>query len=188
MGERERVGGRDGLLATQMISLSSLSFSFSRCVCAYISEREREREDDDKERQREREIDARKQFFIWTFAPRTLSKYISLSPLSSIFLFFCFFRQRLPSFFLPKRAHKKRRGGGGGLSTFFSLCEIKPFVSFIVPLLLRIRIRVQNTTPTMLGRLTEWLATSAKCEEAPDKVPHENLGREKRERERELVF
>jgi hypothetical protein len=38
----------------------------------------------------------------------------------------------------------------------------------------------------MLGRLTEWLATSAKCEEAPDKVTHENLGREK-ERERERV-
>ena len=63
------MGGRDGLLATQMISLSSLSFSFSRCVCAYISEREKTTTKGD----REREIDARKQFFIWTFAPRTLS-------------------------------------------------------------------------------------------------------------------
>ncbi len=134
MGERERVGGRDGLLATQMISLSSLSFSFSRCVCAYISEREREREDDDKERQREREIDARKQFFIWTFAPRTLSKYISLSPLSSFFLF-CFFRQRLPSFFLPKRAQKRKEEEEEEdfrLSFLFPsfVCEINPFRQF----------------------------------------------------------
>ena len=163
-------------------------------VRVYIREREREKTTTKRDRERGRSM--RGSNFLFGLLPRGLSQNIfrcsrlfRLFRISSFFfIFFCFFRQRLPSFFLPKRAHKKRRGGGGGLSTFFSLCEIKPFVSLIVPLLLRIRIRVQNTTPTMLGRLTEWLATSAKCEEAPDKVPHENLGREKRERERELVF
>ena len=103
MGERERVGGRDGLLATQMISLSSLSFSFSRCVCAYISEREKTTTKGD----REREIDARKQFFIWTFAPRTLSKYISLSPLSPLSSFFCFVF--FVNAFLPSSSQKEHR-------------------------------------------------------------------------------
>ena len=35
---------------------------------------------EEKEGDREREIDARKQFFIWTLTPRTLSLSLSLSP------------------------------------------------------------------------------------------------------------
>ena len=147
MGERERLGGRDGLLATQMISLSSLSFSFSRCVCAYISERERERRR--RQRETEREGDrCEEAIFYLDFCPADSLKiyFVALASFASFafvfFFVFCFFRQRLPSFFLPKRAHKKRRGGGGGLSTFFSLCEIKPFVSFI---------RTTTTTNTNTG-------------------------------------
>ena len=109
MGERERVGGRDGLLATQMISLSSLSFSFSRCVCAYISEREREREKTTTKRDRERGRSMRGSNFLFGLLPRGLSQNIFLSRLFRLFfLFFCFFRQRLPSFFLPKRAQKRK--------------------------------------------------------------------------------
>ena len=78
MGERERVGGRDGLLATQMISLSSLSFSFSRCVCAYISERERERRR--RQRETEREGDrCEEAIFYLDFCPAD-SLSLSLSP------------------------------------------------------------------------------------------------------------
>ena len=87
MGERERVGGRDGLLATQMISLSSLSFSFSRCVCAYISERER-REKTTTKRDRERGRSMRGSNFLFGLLPRGLSQNIFLSRLFR--LFFCF--------------------------------------------------------------------------------------------------
>ena len=195
MGERERLGGRDGLLATQMISLSSLSFSFSRCVCAYISERERERRR--RQRETEREGDrCEEAIFYLDFCPADSLKiyFVALASFASFAfrLFFIFFFVFFVNAFLPSSSQKEHtrkeeeEEEDFRLSLLFPsfLCEIKPFVSFIVPLLLRIRIRVQNTTPTMLGRLTEWLATSAKCEEAPDKVTHENLGREKRGRER----
>ena len=130
MGERERVGGRDGLLATQMISLSSLSFSFSRCVCAYISERERERRR--RQRETEREGDrCEEAIFYLDFCPAdSLKIYFSLASFVNFFVFLFF--SSTPSFLLPpkKSTEKKRRGGGGGLSTFFSLsflrvCEIK---------------------------------------------------------------
>ena len=194
MGERERVGGRDGLLATQMISLSSLSFSFSRCVCAYISERERERRR--RQRETEREGDrCEEAIFYLDFCPADSLKiyFVALASFASfafVFFFFVFFVNAFhPSSSQKEHTRKEEEEEEEEdfrLSFLFPsfVCEIKPFVSFIVPLLLRIRIRVQNTTPTMLGRLTEWLATSAKCEEAPDKVTHENLGREKRGRER----
>ena len=99
------------------------------------------------------------------------------------FLFFVFVNAFLP----PKKTRsgkEEKEEEDFRLSSLFPSFVYKPFVSFIVPLLLRIRIRVQNTTPTMLGRLTEWLATSAKCEEAPDKVTRASW---KREREGERV-
>ena len=137
MGERERVGGRDGLLATQMISLSSLSFSFSRCVCAYISERERERRR--RQRETEREGDrCEEAIFYLDFCPAdSLKIYFSLASFASfVFFLFCFFRQRLPSFFLPKRAQKRKEEEEEEdfrLSFLFPsfVCEIKPFLSSV---------------------------------------------------------
>ena len=111
MGERERVGGRDGLLATQMISLSSLSFSFSRCVCAYISERERERRR--RQRETEREGDrCEEAIFYLDFCPAdSLKIYFSLASFASFVFFFLFFSST-PSFLLPPKKstqEKKRR-------------------------------------------------------------------------------
>ena len=167
-------------------------------VRVYIREREREKTTTKRDRERGRSM--RGSNFLFGLLPRGLSQNIfRCSRLFRLFrfrLFFLFFFVFFVNAFLPSSSQKEHtrkeeeEEEDFRLSLLFPsfLCEIKPFVSFIVPLLLRIRIRVQNTTPTMLGRLTEWLATSAKCEEAPDKVTHENLGREKRERERELVF
>ena len=104
MGERERVGGRDGLLATQMISLSSLSFSFSRCVCAYISERERERRR--RQRETEREGDrCEEAIFYLDFCPAdSLKIYFSLASFVFFFCFFVFFVNA----FLPSSSQKER--------------------------------------------------------------------------------
>lgn len=156
-------------------------------VRVYIREREREKTTTKRDRERGRSM--RGSNFLFGLLPRGLSQNIFLSRLFR--LFFCFFVFFVNAF-LPSSSQKEHTRKEEEEEEDFRLsflfpsfvCEIKPFVSFIVPLLLRIRIRVQNTTPTMLGRLTEWLATSAKCEEAPDKVTHENLGREKRGRER----
>ena len=102
MGERERVGGRDGLLATQMISLSSLSFSFSRCVCAYISERERERRR--RQRETEREGDrCEEAIFYLDFCPAdSLKIYFSLASFVFFFVFFV-------NAFLPSSSQKEHR-------------------------------------------------------------------------------
>ena len=117
MGERERLGGRDGLLATQMISLSSLSFSFSRCVCAYISERERER----RRRQRETEREGNRceeAIFYLDFCPADSLKiyFVALASFASfafrLFFFFFLFFSSTPSFLLPPKKstqEKKRR-------------------------------------------------------------------------------
>ena len=112
------MGGRDGLLATQMISLSSLSFSFSRYVCAYISEREKTTTKGD----REREIDARKQFFIWTFAPRTLSLSLSLH-------FYHFSKKRRSGENAQKSSSDVRRINNKFLSPLFFLSFFFVFVN-----------------------------------------------------------
>ena len=108
MGERERVGGRDGLLATQMISLSSLSFSFSRCVCAYISERERERRR--RQRETEREGDrCEEAIFYLDFCPADSLKiyFVALASFASFaFVFFCFFVFFVNAF-LPSSSQKE---------------------------------------------------------------------------------
>ena len=116
MGERERLGGRDGLLATQMISLSSLSFSFSRCVCAYISEREREKTTTKRDRERGKSM--RGSNFLFGLLPRGLSQNIfrcsrlfRLFRISSFLLFFFVFFVNASFLLPPKKStqEKKRR-------------------------------------------------------------------------------